>query len=401
MKKFFSIASSVIIFIYSVSNAQTTISIRLNTQTGQSAYIADNYLFTPFPNHPDLISTSWSNVVPASARTLFQFYFDSIPTSAQIIDAKLSLFANPTPVNEGHFGDNESYIRRVTSTWLANSVLWEPQPDFTHRHEVLLPTVTSGQNLLNINVTDLVKDMIDNPKTSFGFILMLRFEYIYKSMNFASGVCPDTSKRPLLVITYDEPLPVELSSFTSSVNERNVTLNWTTSSEESNSGFEILRSSLSENSDWFKIGFVQSNGNSSSSHNYSYIDRTLSTGKYKYRLKQIDFNGNYEYYDLSNEVVIGIPQKFSLSQNYPNPFNPSTIIFYDIPQDGTVKLRIFDESGREIKVLVNEMKSAGYYTLDFNASNLSSGVYFYKLEFNPSAVSGRSLVDSKKMILLK
>jgi len=127
----------------------------------------------------------------------------------------------------------------------------------------------------------------------------------------------------------DIPLPVELSSFVSTVSDRDVKLNWTTANENNNSGFEIERSIV--NSEWSKVNFVTGHGNSTVPQNYSYEDRNLSSGRYNYRLKQIDYNGDFEYYDLQNEVVIGIPEKFSLSQNYPNPYNPRTTINYEYP----------------------------------------------------------------------
>lgn len=194
-------------------------------------------------------------------------------------------------------------------------------------------------------------------------------------------------------LAYIDPLlPVELSSFVSTVTGNSVTLNWATSSETNNSGFDIERSSV--NGTWSKIANVSGNGTSSVGHNYSYTDRNLSSGIYNYRLKQIDFNGNFEYFNLSNEVNIGLPLKYDLSQNYPNPFNPSTVINYDLPFDGNVSLKIFDMSGKELLTLVNEVKTAGYYSVKFNAANLSSGVYFY-------SISAGNFTSTKKMMLLK
>jgi len=186
-------------------------------------------------------------------------------------------------------------------------------------------------------------------------------------------------------------LPVELSSFTSVINNRDVTLNWSTSTEVNNSGFDIERSS---NGTWSKVGNVSGNGTTNSAMNYSYTDRGLTSGNYSYRLKQIDFNGNFEYFNLSNEVNIGVPAAYELSQNYPNPFNPSTSISFNIPTDGIVSLKLFDMSGKEVSTLVNEVKTAGYYSVNFNAANLTSGIYFYELRAdNFSAV--------KKMMLVK
>ncbi len=121
----------------------------------------------------------------------------------------------------------------------------------------------------------------------------------------------------------DTQLPVELSSFSANTNGNNVNLNWSTVSELNNSGFDIERKEVAS-STWNKVGFVNGNGTSNASHSYTYSDNNLSTGKYNFRLKQIDFNGNYEYFNLAGEVQIGVPVKFELSQNYPNPFNPTT-----------------------------------------------------------------------------
>lgn len=190
-------------------------------------------------------------------------------------------------------------------------------------------------------------------------------------------------------------LPVELASFTSSINGRDVNLNWITSSENNNSHFEIERSS---NGNWSKIGSVTGNGTSGNSHNYNFSDRGLSSGNYAYRLKQVDFNGNFEYFNLHGEVVIGVPSVYSLSQNYPNPFNPSTTINYELPFDGKVSIKVFDMTGKEISNLVNDIKTAGYYKVNFNASGLSSGIYTYRITAENST---GSFVETKKMILVK
>jgi len=187
-------------------------------------------------------------------------------------------------------------------------------------------------------------------------------------------------------------LPVELASFTSSVNRNNVMLDWFTTRETNNSGFDIERSIV--NGEWSKVGNVAGNGTTTKPHSYSFIDKGLNSGKYNYRLKQIDFNGHYEYFDLRNEINVGVPAKYSLSQNYPNPFNPSTKIDYELPYDGSVNIKLYDVSGREVATLVDEVKTAGYYTLQFNASNLASGAYFYRIE------SGE-FRDIKRMILIK
>ncbi|MBK6877211.1 MAG: T9SS type A sorting domain-containing protein [Ignavibacteria bacterium] len=188
------------------------------------------------------------------------------------------------------------------------------------------------------------------------------------------------------------PLPVELASFTAVTNRNNVTLNWATSKETNNQGFEVERSLVGANS-WAKVGTVTGNGTTNETRSYSFTER-VTTGNYSYRLKQIDFNGNFEYHNLSSEVNVGVPSEFALSQNYPNPFNPSTKIDYDIATDGNVSVVLFDMSGREVAKLVNDFKPAGYYTVSFNASNLSSGMYFYR-------ISANNFSQTKKMVLVK
>ena len=198
-------------------------------------------------------------------------------------------------------------------------------------------------------------------------------------------------------VIWDFPSPVEMLLFNSSTGERNVTLSWSTSTELNNSGFEIQRRCESGElrvESWSTIGFVSGSGTTNEPKEYSFTDRNLETGKYKYRLKQLDFNGNFEYFELSEVVSIGIPDKYDLLQNYPNPFNPVTTINYDLPSDGIVTIKVYDILGREMKTLVNEMKIAGYHKIKFNAAELASGAYFYQMKAG-------EFVAVKKCVVLK
>jgi len=199
-------------------------------------------------------------------------------------------------------------------------------------------------------------------------------------------------------------LPVELVSFSAMQNGEFIKLNWQTATEINNYGFEVQRQIILlpigtnySKPDWEKIGFVAGNGNSSSPKDYSFSDNAGYNGKYVYRLKQIDNDGKVKY---SNEVEITLgnqPKYFKLSQNYPNPFNPSTTIKFTIPNSENVlptTLRIYNAIGQQVSELLNKPLSAGIYKLEFDASNLSSGIYFYKLQ------SGK-YVETKKMIILK
>jgi hypothetical protein len=192
-------------------------------------------------------------------------------------------------------------------------------------------------------------------------------------------------------ITDTTIVPVELVSFSASVAANVVTLNWSTVTELNNYGFEIERSS--DKTGWRTIGFREGKGTTSEPQQYSYSDKLdIISSKLYYRLKQIDFNGSFEYSDIV-EVDIA-PSVFSLSQNYPNPFNPTTSIKYQISELSFVKLKIYDVLGSEIITLVNDEKLAGSYSVEFDATGLPSGTYFYKLQ------AGK-FVEIKKMVLMK
>lgn len=193
----------------------------------------------------------------------------------------------------------------------------------------------------------------------------------------------------------ESAMPVRIASFNASVYGRNVQLNWITENEENNFGFEIEKSIINnEQTKWIKIGFVSGKGNCSEPMNYSFEDRNLTSGTYKYRLKQVDYNGNFDYYELDYEVIIGVPKKFDLGQNYPNPFNPLTKINFDLPQKSFAKLVIYEITGKEIAVLVNENKDEGYHTVVFDAKNLASGIYFYRLYAG-------NFISTRKMVLIR
>ena len=194
--------------------------------------------------------------------------------------------------------------------------------------------------------------------------------------------------------TSASPLPVELSSFSAIVLDNGVKLNWRTETEVNNYGFQVQRAmSNVQGQDWDVIGFVEGHGNSNSPKEYSFFDENVIDGKYSYRLKQIDFEGKFEYSKVI-EVEIGSPGKFELSQNYPNPFNPTTTIRFSLPQSGNVKLTIYNTLGEQVAELVNGFLEAGVYTFNFDASTLNSGVYIYKL-------NAENILISKKMSLIK
>ena len=206
------------------------------------------------------------------------------------------------------------------------------------------------------------------------------------------------------------PLPVQLTSFTALLNNNSVNLNWKTATEVNNYGFEIQRTTPlpppsegggdevggGSESKWVKIGFITGSGTSNSPKEYSFTDDKVTTGNYKYRLKQIDNDGRFEYSDEVEVNVTKAAADFALQQNYPNPFNPSTLINYTLPQEGHVVLKLYDILGKEVATLVDKQQSAGTHSfrLSSDGFNLAAGVYVYELQ------SG-SFTDTKKMLLLK
>jgi hypothetical protein len=104
---------------------------------------------------------------------------------------------------------------------------------------------------------------------------------------------------------------------------------------------------------------------------------------------------------MTPNSVVEIPREFGLSQNYPNPFNPTTRIKYDLPVDAKVTIKIFNILGQEVEVLLDDLQSAGYKWLDFNAANLSSGVYFYQINATGSADASKKFTKVNKMMVLK
>ncbi|MEO8666144.1 MAG: T9SS type A sorting domain-containing protein, partial [Ignavibacteria bacterium] len=192
---------------------------------------------------------------------------------------------------------------------------------------------------------------------------------------------------------------VSLQHLIYSVNNRDVTLNWTTVSEENNAGFEVYRIRKDDNADWTKVGFVQGSGTSFVPVNYFYNDIGLNSGRYNYKLKQIDFNGNFEFFSLNNEVNIGLPPKFLLYQNYPNPFNPNTKIEFDTPAESDVTIKLYDISGKVIKTIVKNSFNAGYHIVQLNSSDLPSGIYYYTIY--AASNGNEKFIATKKMVVVK
>ncbi len=229
------------------------------------------------------------------------------------------------------------------------------------------------------------------------------------------------------------PLPVEISTFTADVKLNCVELKWETETEVNSFGFEIQRKS-EDKPEWQTVGTVGGKGNSNTKSTYSFTDYPDVYGVLNYRLKQLDNDGQVNYSSILTVEYYGA-NKFELYQNYPNPFNPVTTIKYSIPSviasepdlsgersnlsnntqnqqivhgtlratnltssnsrnDANVQLVVYDILGRKISTLVNKRQSPGEYSVQFDASDLPSGTYFYTLRVG-------DFVATKKMQLMK
>ena len=287
-----------------------------------------------------------------------------------------------------------------------------PTFPFTGTIEHTLWYQTSFANLDIVITYDLPEGTQMSITDQFGGTFLTLGPFSGQGIATIPGSYTSIFTRVLLIMEYDNIVPVELYSFTASVlqNEKAIQLNWITATETNNSGFDIQRTSpfpspyQGEGGEagrgWETIGFVSGFGTTTEPKTYSFIDENVMTGTYKYRLKQIDFDGTFEY---SNEIEVEVdytPREFVLYQNFPNPFNPSTTIKYSLPVESTVRINIFNALGEMIEELKSETQPAGNYEVTWNAQNYSSGVYYYSFEVN-SADGSQSHREMKKIVFLK
>jgi len=197
--------------------------------------------------------------------------------------------------------------------------------------------------------------------------------------------------------TSSSTFPVELTSFNAVPLRNSVKLTWETATEVNNFGFEVER--LGEMGSWQKIAEVQGAGTSNSPKEYSFIDKTpLGGSVLQYRLKQIDNDGIFKYYDPI-AVNVTAPSECKLLPNFPNPFNPSTSIRFQLSKKSFVTLKIYDALGREVATILNEQKSAGTFSATWNGRNsngilVPSGIYYCR-------ITADNFSETRKMSLMK
>lgn len=205
-----------------------------------------------------------------------------------------------------------------------------------------------------------------------------------------TGITGSQGNFGVVRISADNPIPVELLSFTAEAKNNSVVLNWSTATEQNNYGFEVQKLL---NDQWDKIGFVPGAGTTTEPKNYSFMDNNLNAGKYIYRLRQIDFDGTVSYSNQTEAEIDASPD-YSLEQNYPNPFNPATVIEFSLKEKAMVRLSVYNSLGEEVALLINEERESGFHKINFNASKLNSGIYYYEIKAG-------SWSSVRKMLLLK
>ncbi|GJQ64652.1 MAG: hypothetical protein SCALA702_37050 [Melioribacteraceae bacterium] len=245
---------------------------------------------------------------------------------------------------------------------------------------------------LDVDIPEIPGTVTMTVQDPFGGVL------VNEVVNEGGGqvVVTNTSLTELkLIVDYNAPIPVELSSFVANVVGETIQLAWETATETNNKGFEVERSE--DNATFTKVGYIDGNGTTSEKQSYTFTDHHAVSGTYYYRLRQVDFDGTSSYSDAVE--VDFVPTEYSLGQNYPNPFNPSTRIKFAVPVDSKVTVTLYNMLGQKVKEIVSQNYSVGLHEVDFNASELSSGMYIYSI--TALGVDGSNFVDTKKMMLMK
>jgi hypothetical protein len=199
------------------------------------------------------------------------------------------------------------------------------------------------------------------------------------------------------IVAFKDPAPLPIQMVASAANvvrNNQIEVTWKTVSETNNYGFEIYRR-RGESGDWSKVDFVQGHGTTLAPQLYSYVDASLTFGKYYYQIRQVDLDGTSETFPAMEITVGAGAQTLTLAQNYPNPFNPSTLIEFVVPMTGHATMTVYNVLGQEVVTLFDGNAEAGKInTARLNASNLSSGLYFYTLR-------SAGQTETKRMLLTK
>ncbi len=393
MKTFIKLVLSFVLFT-NFLNAQTTITLQPNQAQGKDAMVYScvpcGYAGNNYGNKKDADAMAWTNSGNFGiSRALMQFDLSSVPSNAFITDARLTLYYNTTSIEGYHSGVNASYLQRIIGPWVESTVTWNNQPATTTANQILLSTSTTPtQNYLNINITNFIRDMVINPGSNYGMMLKLVTETSFKKLIFASSDHITPALRPKLDITYTTPLPVTLLRFEVKKQENHNQLSWSTATEMNNAGFEIERSTTSVTG-FEKIAFLPGTGNSTNIKNYEFDDFDVLSGTtYLYRLKQIDFNGQFQYSEIIYAKSTHYEKYFSIA---PNPFYETSTINYNLPEKSSVKIEVFSMTGKVMPLFENTSMTEGTHSFIFDPKKhgLTAGIYEMKIIINGQMIQKR------------
>ncbi|MCK9212052.1 MAG: endonuclease [Ignavibacteriaceae bacterium] len=340
--------------------------------------------------------TNKSDLLPWYANLLYSWSIQDT-VSQKEIDRNNAIYT--IQKNRNPFIDHPEFAAEIWETTMAPSVISVKEMNLT---SILIDFSRYLDSTVTVDKQNFIFDnSIGNP-TSIQWGVNGDVSKIVITVPLATGTTYAIQLKNLksinnvamndTIITFKSgDVPVELTSFTAKVIENKIKLNWHTATEKNNKGFSVERKL---NTNWTEIAFVNGKGTTTEKGNYFYIDVPKQKGNIIYRLKQIDYDGKFTY---SKEIEVAFGStvaKFELLQNYPNPFNPSTEISWQLAVGSHATLKVYDVLGNEVAELVNSWMEAGTYTVTFNASSLSSGIYFYKL-----SAGDKSLM--KKLILIR
>lgn len=283
----------------------------------------------------------------------------------------------------------------------AYRVSWNPDevdPDLKQYN--VYRSTTSGFSISPSNLLAATNDTTDVDST-----VASGQQYYYRvaSMDVHGNVSAPTQELSLA------PLAIELGAFAAqSVGVGSITLDWWTTTETNNYGFFVERARTQGAAFVIVSPLIPGAGTTLTRHDYSWVDTTVVSGTYVYRLLQVDLNGHSSF---SSNIVVTVssvegvltggklPSVYALEANYPNPFNPTTTIAYQLPKESFVHLSVFNMLGQEVRTLVNQTEEAGFKSVTFDGSNLASGLYLYRL----TATSNGAAVftEVKKLVLVK
>lgn len=358
-------------------------------QAGGALYFAALCYSAKFINN-----TIVNNVATANGGAIYCNLSSTPDFTNNIIWENTAAFGTQVYINNDNSDPNfyNCIVQYGTIGFYGNGSQGNYQGVYSNNIESNPLLVQSGQHPYSIPENS---PAVDAGKIDTAGLNLLPFDY-------ALNPRIDNGRIDIGAYEYQSVIPVELIAFTAAVHNSQVILNWSTATEMNNYGFEIERSETYEtgNERWIKVGFAEGNGNSTSIKEYSFTENlslnlNLSPNHTLiYRLKQIDYNGSFSYSPEIKVELGNMPTEFALYQNYPNPFNPVTTIKFALPVDGKVLLEIYNIIGEKVATLIDKEMNAGYHRYEFNAANLTSGVFIYKL------TSG-NFTKSYKMMLLK